>query len=87
LFFSINPSMIASKSGRAIIAAVPRDRVLTETDAPYAASPGGRHEPSDVIHVVEALAKAWGWTRAEAADQVFRNMAAAFAQREPRSGV
>jgi TatD DNase family protein len=86
LFFSINASMVASKSGQAIIAAVSRERVLTETDAPFAASPGGRREPSDVIRVVEALAKAWGWTTAEAASQIFKNMATAFAQREPRPG-
>lgn len=34
-YFSINESMIISKNGRAIIKQLPRNRILTETDAPY----------------------------------------------------
>jgi hypothetical protein len=48
--------------------------------------PGDRREPSYDIRVVEGLAKAWGWTTAEAVSQMFKNMATAFAQREPRPG-
>lgn len=34
-YFSINEAMCLSKNGRAIIEKISRDRVLTETDAPY----------------------------------------------------
>lgn len=34
-FFSINGAMIASENGKKIISAIPKDRILTETDAPY----------------------------------------------------
>ena len=34
-YFSINEAMCTSKNGRAIIERIPRDRILTETDAPY----------------------------------------------------
>lgn len=34
-YFSVNEAMCLSKNGRAIIEKIPRDRVLTETDAPY----------------------------------------------------
>ena len=34
-YFSINEAMCLSKNGRAIIEKIPRERVLTETDAPY----------------------------------------------------
>lgn len=34
-YFSVNEAMCMSKNGRAIIEKIPRDRVLTETDAPY----------------------------------------------------
>lgn len=34
-YFSINEAMIKSKNGRAIIERIPRNRILTETDAPY----------------------------------------------------
>ena len=34
-YFSINESMTKSKNGRAILEQIPRNRILTETDAPY----------------------------------------------------
>lgn len=34
-YFSVNESMVVSKNGRSIIEQIPRNRVLTETDAPY----------------------------------------------------
>lgn len=34
-YFSVNEAMCMSKNGRAIIEKIPRERVLTETDAPY----------------------------------------------------
>ena len=34
-YFSVNEAMCESKNGRAIIEKIPRERVLTETDAPY----------------------------------------------------
>ncbi len=34
-YFSINEAMCSSKNGRAIIENIPKDRLLTETDAPY----------------------------------------------------
>lgn len=34
-YFSVNDAMCLSKNGRAIIEKIPRERVLTETDAPY----------------------------------------------------
>ena len=34
-YFSINEAMTLSSNGKRIIAAIPRDRVLTETDAPF----------------------------------------------------
>ena len=34
-YFSINEAMCRSKNGRSIIGNIPKDRLLTETDAPY----------------------------------------------------
>ena len=34
-YFSINEAMCLSKNGKAIIEKIPKDRILTETDAPY----------------------------------------------------
>lgn len=55
--FSINPAMIASKGGRSVIEALPSDRLLTETDAPFAAIEGRRTMPADVIDLAGQIAR------------------------------
>lgn len=40
LYFSVNLAMLSSASGPRVVSALPRDRVLTETDAPFANAPG-----------------------------------------------
>ena len=47
-YFSVNESMCLSKNGRAIIEKIPRERVLTETDAPY-------NERTDIREVLKQL--------------------------------
>jgi TatD DNase family protein len=85
LYFSVNAAMINSGRGLSLIEAMPRERVLTETDAPYVAR--GRRDPTDVVGVVDRLAQMWHLDRDEAQDLVFGNMARVFAQREPRPAV
>ena len=34
-YFSVNEAMCLSKNGQSIVQTIPRDRILTETDAPY----------------------------------------------------
>ena len=72
--------MLASAAGARTIAALPRDRVLTETDAPFVKAPGAKGDPTDVSRVVDGLAKAWQVSREDAAAQVFANMATVYAQ-------
>src|SRR5262249_1932937 len=59
LRFSVNGSMLRSKNGRRIIAELPRDRVLTETDGPYTRVGARPAEPGDIPAVVSSLAKVW----------------------------
>lgn len=56
-FFSINPSMLNSISGKSIIDLLPLDRILTETDAPFVNVNNKVAFPSDVDTVIEYLAK------------------------------
>jgi TatD DNase family protein len=59
-----------SEALRAIAAAVPRDRLLVETDAPYLAPEphrGRRNEPAYVAHTARALATVIGVTEDEIA--------------------
>jgi TatD DNase family protein len=61
-FFSVNPSMIRSESGRKIIARIPENRILTETDGPFTQLDGRQTEPADVQLVSQYLAVLWGKT-------------------------
>ena len=48
-YFSVNEAMCISKNGKAIIERIPRDRILTETDAPY----NGRTDIQNVLHYLK----------------------------------
>lgn len=53
---------------RAMIADMPPDRIIVETDCPYLAPVpmrGRRNEPAYVAHVYDKLAEIRGWTREE----------------------
>jgi TatD DNase family protein len=66
---------------RAAARAVPRDRLLVETDSPYLAPQpvrGKPNEPANVVHTLEALAAARGEDAADLAAQVDANATAAF---------
>ena len=59
----------AATEVREIIAAMPADRIIVETDCPYLAPVphrGRRNEPAYVGHVLEKLAGIRGWSRDEA---------------------
>ena len=59
----------AATEVREIIASMPADRIIVETDCPYLAPVphrGRRNEPAYVGHVLEKLAGIRGWSRAEA---------------------
>jgi len=54
---------------RAVIRAMPADRIIVETDCPYLAPVphrGRRNEPAHVVLVLQALADTRGWSLAEA---------------------
>lgn len=54
-YFSINEAMTLSSHGRRIISAIPKDRILTESDAPY-------NKRSDINQVIVYLSKLWNMT-------------------------
>lgn len=58
-WFSIGPAMLAGERGRALAAKMPRDRVLTESDGPFAQVNGRAAWPWDVDRAVEALSQIW----------------------------
>lgn len=70
-FFSINPAMVRSRSGQGLIAEMPRERVISETDGPFVDIQGRPTTPSCVAVVVDALADMWRMSSEEVTTQVF----------------
>lgn len=56
-YFSINPAMIISESGKKIINIVPIDRILTESDGPFIKVKGRDVKPKDVVEVIQYLSE------------------------------
>lgn len=73
-WFSVGPNMLNGIRGRALAAAMPRDRVLTETDAPFAASKGGPLMPWDAWLALPVLAELWSCDIDQVAEQLTRNL-------------
>lgn len=58
-WFSVGPAMLSSVNGRALAAQMPTNRVLTETDGPFAKVDGKALEPSDARLAIPTLAGLW----------------------------
>lgn len=77
LWFSVNPAMVRSARGRQLIAMIPPERILCETDGPYCRNGTRPAEPADVLDVTDALAVTWD-TDLEGARQTLTNNARTF---------
>ena len=65
-YFSINEAMFLSEHGREIISRIPKERVLTESDAPY-------NRKSNISHAVICLAELWNIRREDVIQLVNKN--------------
>lgn len=61
-WFSVGPAMLRSEHGSRLVAAMPRDRVLTETDGPFAKAKSGPLMPWNVNEAERIVGKLWGCT-------------------------
>lgn len=59
-YFSINIAMTRSRKFPSLLQAIPRDRVLLETDGPYAKDRGQPARPDGLSEIVAALSCSWG---------------------------
>lgn len=75
LYFSINVAMTRSRRFQSLVQAIPRARVLLETDGPFAKGSGSPARPDGLAEVARALGYAWGVDAAEAARIVIANQA------------
>jgi TatD DNase family protein len=58
-WFSVGPAMLAGEKGRALIAAMPRDRVVLESDGPFATINRKPLFPWDVEPSMPSIARVW----------------------------
>jgi TatD DNase family protein len=58
-YFSVNTSMLTSKSGQKIIKHIPETQILTETDGPFIKFNKRAVVPTDVIHIHDYLSGLW----------------------------
>lgn len=71
-WFSIGPAMLAGAKGKSLATAMPQDRVLLETDGPFAQVQRVPLKPWQVSLSCDALAELWDVDR-EAAEQRIRS--------------
>lgn len=72
-WFSVGPTMLAGSKGRSLAAAMPRDRVLLETDGPFTQLRGTVLRPWDVALACRLLSEVWGIDADEAGRVVRSN--------------
>ncbi len=60
LYFSINVAMTHSRKFPALMREIPRDRILLETDGPYAKDHGRPARPNGLKEVAAAIGLFWG---------------------------
>jgi TatD DNase family protein len=75
-YFSVNAAMLTSERGRSVVAAIPADRLLTETDGPFTVVHGRPARPTDVSALVEQLAQGRLTTPDQLAATVITNLRA-----------
>jgi TatD DNase family protein len=59
-WFSVGPAMLIAKKSRDLVSHIPHERILTETDGPFAQVDGRSAMPWDAQRAVVFLADFWG---------------------------
>ncbi|MER9235863.1 TatD family hydrolase [Mesorhizobium sp. M0622] len=73
-WFSVGPAMLRTRNGRTIAQALPRNRVLTETDGPFAMDRSRPLQPVDAWMAVEELGRVWNLDSAAMHYQLRENL-------------
>lgn len=81
-YFSVNPAMVSSSKGQQLINAMPREKLLTESDGPFVTVEGKAARPRDVGQVVGALAGLFDVSPEATASLLFDNFKNALRESE-----
>ncbi len=72
-YFSVNPAMIKTKSGQAVISKIPLRSILTESDGPFIENNGVAVKPKDVALVIKYLSQLYHLTEQEISNLISNN--------------
>jgi TatD DNase family protein len=72
-YFSINPAMVKSVSGRKIISKIPKEFILTETDGPFIDENNVPIIPGQIQNVISLLSKEWKISEEEVKKIIWSN--------------
>jgi TatD DNase family protein len=73
-WFSVGPAMLRTKTGCKLVEMMPRDRVLTESDGPFASYNGRPAMPWDVEEAVKGISSIWQESPSEVEAQLMLNL-------------
>ncbi|WP_241133628.1 Qat anti-phage system TatD family nuclease QatD [Achromobacter insuavis] len=73
-WFSVGPAMLEGAKGRTLVARMPINRVLPETDGPFTSVGGKPLQPWDAWSVRESLAEIWGMSIDDVGEQLLQNL-------------
>ena len=73
-WFSVGPAMLRGEKGRALVQQMPRDRLLTESDGPFAQIEGRAAWPWEAENAIIQLSELWGVKLGEAEAQILHNL-------------
>lgn len=72
-WFSVGPAMLTSANGRKLATMLPVDRVVPESDGPFAKTTGGSIMPWEASIVAGQLGALWGMLPGDADEHLARN--------------
>jgi TatD DNase family protein len=73
-YFSINREMLHNDRHRSMVSSLPLDRLLTETDGPFAKIEGREARPSDIARTIDDLARLRSIPTSELAEIIASNL-------------
>lgn len=73
-WFSVGPAMLRGEKGRALVGRMPRTRILTESDGPFAQVAGRAVWPWEAASAIADLEKLWEQSSAEVEGQLLDNL-------------
>ena len=72
-WFSVGPAMLSSANGRKLVTMLPRDRVVPESDGPFAKTLGGPIMPWEASSIATHLAELWSMSAPDVSEKLLMN--------------